>query len=583
MPPRTPRPAAAATKGKPAKARPAARAKAPTKARPAAKAKSPPKARPAARAKAPTKARPSGKSGAAPRGKATPGARSRVTAKLTPAPRTAAPRRPARGGTARKSGPAAGQIRSVLQPSANNPLVSIRLFFQVGSASDPPGKQGLAALTAAMLGEGGSRVRSYSEVLDALYPLAARILSHGDRESIVFHGTVHQDNLPRYAELLGDQILQPGFAEDDFQRTRQDAIDYITKSLRGNDDEALGKEALAALLYRDHPYGHPAQGTEAGLRAITLSDVKTFYQQHFTRDRLIVGLAGGYPQGFAEGFLGRLAGLPARGKPLPRLPPPPRRNLAEVLLVEKDAAAVAISIGHPLRITRTHPDFYPLTVARSYLGEHRTFNGVLMQRMRGLRGLNYGDYAYIENFIQDGGSTFPLPNIPRRQQHFEIWIRPVQPANALFALRQAIHETEKLVREGIPAQAFEETRRFLLNYSRLWTQDASRRLGYAIDGLVYGKELITELSRRLPAMTKADVDRAVRKHLTPRHWAAALVTPRAEQVREQLLQGSPTPIVYDTGGTPPEILEEDQVIEKLPLPVFAPTTTVRPVELLFAR
>ena len=55
-------------------------------------------------------------------------------------------------------------------------------------------------------------------------------------------------------------------------------------------------------------------------------------------------------------------------------------------------------------------------VTDSYFGEHRTFSGLLMNKMRGDRGLNYGDYAYIESFIQDGGSRFPVPNIPRRQQ-----------------------------------------------------------------------------------------------------------------------------------------------------------------------
>ena len=110
-------------------------------------------------------------------------------------------------------------------------------------------------------------------------------------------------------------------------------------------------------------------------------------------------------------------------------------------------------MGHPLDVTRKDPDFYPLTVARSYLGEHRTFNGVLMKHLREQRGLNYGDYAYVENFIQDGWSTFPLPNIPRRQQHFEIWLRPVPPQNSLFALRAALFETDKLIREGIPEKS----------------------------------------------------------------------------------------------------------------------------------
>ena len=48
-----------------------------------------------------------------------------------------------------------------------------------------------------------------------------------------------------------------------------------------------------------------------------------------------------------------------------------------------------------------------------------------MQDLRGKRGLNYGDYSYIEDFIQEGMSTFPVPNNPRRQQYFSIWIRPV--------------------------------------------------------------------------------------------------------------------------------------------------------------
>ena len=124
-----------------------------------------------------------------------------------------------------------------------------------------------------------------------------------------------------------------------------------------------------------------------------------------------------------------------------------------------------------------------------------------------MRGLNYGDYAYVENFIQDGWSTFPLPNIPRRQQHFEIWLRPVPPQNSLFALRAALYETDKLIRDGIPEAGFEATRTFLANYSNLWAQDVSRRLGFAIDAVVTGKDLVKELQARLPKMKKADVDR----------------------------------------------------------------------------
>ncbi|HET6149802.1 MAG TPA: pitrilysin family protein [Polyangia bacterium] len=473
--------------------------------------------------------------------------------------------------------------RTVFLPSASNPLVAIRVLFRTGSVDDPKGKEGLATLTAEMIGKGGSRARSYAELLDALYPLAANIRVYGDKESVVFEGMVHRDNAEKFAELLAEQILNPRFAEDDFTRNRQDAVDYLTKTLRGNDDENLGKQAMASVLYAGHPYGYPSQGTVAGLQAITLPDVKLFYETHYTRDRLVVGVGGGYPAGFADAFTRRFSALGQRGVAQPRLPPPPRRDADEILIVEKDARANAISIGRALPITRASTDFYPLTVARSYLGEHRTFNGVLMNHLRSARGLNYGDYAYVENFIQDGWSTFPLPNIPRRQQHFEIWLRPVPPQNALFALRAALYETDKLIREGIPEAGFQATRTFLMNYADLWIQDISRRLGYAMDAQVTGKDLIKELHDRLPRMKKADVDRVIRKYLAIDKLSIAIVSDKGAEVRQKLVDAVATPITYDTAGTPPEILQEDKVIEKFALPVAPDKVRVVPVDQMFER
>jgi zinc protease len=206
-----------------------------------------------------------------------------------------------------------------------------------------------------------------------------------------------------------------------------------------------------------------------------------------------------------------------------------------------------------------------------------------MNHLRGNRGLNYGDYAYVENFIQDGWSTFPLPNILRRQQHFEIWLRPVPPANSLFALRAALYETDKLIREGIPEAGFQATKTFLMNYADLWIQDISRRLGYAMDSAIVGKDLIKELHERLPKMKKAEVDRVIKKYLGIDKLAIAIVTDKGAEVRSKLVDGVPTPITYDTAGTPPEILAEDKVIEKFPLPVKADNVKVVPVDQLFEK
>jgi len=84
-------------------------------------------------------------------------------------------------------------------------------------------------------------------------------------------------------------------------------------------------------------------------------------------------------------------------------------------------------------------------------------------------------------------------------------------------------------------------------------------------------------------MNKADVDRALRKHLATKNQAIAIVSDHAEALRDSLLSGKPTPIVYDTKDTPPEVIKEDQVIERFPLPLSPARTTVVPVDSMFER
>ncbi len=166
------------------------------------------------------------------------------------------------------------------------PAVAFRFVLRAGSQSDPPGKEGLAALTASMVAEGGTKTLTYDQLLEAFYPMAASLSGACRKEVTVFSGVVHQDNLQKYTSLATEMIAQPRFDPQDFERLRNEALDYVTKFLRGNNDEELGKWTLIVELYQDHPYGHPDVGTEQGLKSITLEDVKEFHRTalHATGD-----------------------------------------------------------------------------------------------------------------------------------------------------------------------------------------------------------------------------------------------------------------------------------------------------------
>src|SRR5882762_483881 len=187
----------------------------------------------------------------------------------------------------------------LLQPGTS-PLVTFRILFMTGSAFDPPGKEGLAALTASMLAGGGTRSMSYEQIVQALYPMASSINAQVDKEMTVFSGTTHIENLDRYYRLFKDMLLDPGFRPEDFKRLRDDAINFLKVSLRESNDEELGKEELYNIIYAGHPYGHHNVGRIASIERLSLEDVRGFYHDHYTNANLVTGLSGGYSKDFAQ-------------------------------------------------------------------------------------------------------------------------------------------------------------------------------------------------------------------------------------------------------------------------------------------
>ncbi len=467
--------------------------------------------------------------------------------------------------------PANGAERDlVLLQSPGNPLVSFRFVFHTGSAHDPKGKEGLAALTAMMVTQGGTEELSLREVMEALYPLAAGLSAQTDKEVTTIIGRTHRDHLEDFYRVFRDLVQNPRFAPEDFGRNKTQILNYLEKSLRSANDEELGKQSLEWTMYANHPYRHPVQGTVEGVRALTLEDVKAFYKENYTLANLQMGLAGDLSDAFVTRVVEDFEkALPAGSTHELDLPGPAKSEKLRIVLVERPAAdATAISLGFPIDITRSDPDFYPLLVANIYLGDHRSFNGVLMNELRGKRGLNYGDYSYIENFIQDGGSTFPVPNVPRHQQFFSIWIRPVAPANAHFSLRAALWHFRRLVDNGMTEGAFASTRNYLKSYSKLWAQSLDRRLGYQLDSSFYGTGFyIDEIETRLDTMTVEDVNRAVKKHLDTWDFQVTMVVAEAGELAAALKENRVSPITYQTPGTLPEVLEEDKLIERFALPI----------------
>ena len=478
---------------------------------------------------------------------------------------------------------AAAQIRTVALPG-KSPLVTFRIVFTTGSAADPADQPGLAYLTAQTIADGGTKDLTYKQVTDALFPMAAAVTVQVDKEMCTFSGATHVDNLTEYYKLLRGRLLTPGWREDDFRRVKDDAVNAIKVSLRGNNDEELGKEALYETLYQGTPYGHFNGGTVSSLEKISLDDVKAFYKSQYSQSQLIIGIAGGYSPEFLASMKKDFEALPAAASPRPgpaAIPAPLPVEKSRIVIVDKDTRSVAFSIGYPIEVTRARPDYAALLLVSSYLGQHRMSSGVLYDRMREKRGLNYGDYAYIEYFPRGMYLMEPQPNLARHRQIFQVWIRPVEPPTAKFALRLALFELDKLNKNGLTQEEFERTREFLSKYVNVLTRTKRAELGYAIDSLFYGIPPYNDyLKAQLAKLTLADVNRVIKKYIRADRVAIAAVTRNGEDLKRQLASEDASPMTYNS-PKPKEITGEDTLVVKWPLGVKAEDIKVRPVSEVF--
>ncbi len=472
----------------------------------------------------------------------------------------------------------------VLLPVKNDPTISFRIWFKVGSQNDPPGKEGLAAITASMLTDASTQKNTYAQIIEKLYPLAASYNATTNVEMTVIYGRTHKDNLKEFYSLFGDAILLPAFKQEDLDRIKSQVMNYLENTLRYANDEELGKAVLYNDIYSGTPYGHITAGTIQAVKSITIEDVLDFYKQHYTRGNVVIGLGGGYHKKLLAALQKDLQKLPAGALRSAAKPQPKTINGFNVTIIEKDAPATAISMGFPINVLRGSKGWYALAIANSWLGEHRNSSSHLYQVIREARGLNYGDYSYIEHYPNGGRLQLPPQNVCRRQQIFEIWIRPVPNEARHFALRAALREFKHLVDKGMSKGDFELTKSFLKKYVLHYAPTTMERLGYALDDRYYGiKASHLETYRKMMStLTLGDVNAAIKKHWHYENMQIAIITKDAMALKEALVKDIPSPITYST-PKPESVMNEDKEISVFPVKVKEEDIKIVPMAELFLR
>ena len=269
------------------------------------------------------------------------------------------------------------------------PFVSLELRFRGGASLDEPGKRGATNLMVGLLEEGAGDLdaRDFAEATESL---AARFSYDVGDDAVSVSASFLTETMDESLGLLRQSLVAPRFDDDAIERVRAQVVSGIRSDAR--DPDALVGETFNAMVFGDHPYSTPYEGTLDSVAALTREDLLTAHDNALARDRVYISAAGDIDADTLATVIDTLlADLPETGAPLPEDVSVETR--AGVTVVDFETPQSVAQFGHR-GLEFDHPDFLTAFVLNTILGGGG-FEARLMEEVREKRGLTYGVYSYL--------------------------------------------------------------------------------------------------------------------------------------------------------------------------------------------
>ena len=270
------------------------------------------------------------------------------------------------------------------------PIVAVRVFLRAGSVFDPADKGGLANLTGSLLTRGTAK-RSGAELDDAIEFVGGSLEAGAGRDGLNVSLSVLKRDFGLGLDLLAEVVMSPTFPESELTRKVAQIQAGIKRS--EEDPNTVAARALSRLVYPNHPYGRPVEGTIESLGKLTRDDVVSFHRDHVRPDTTIIAVVGAVTVDEARRqVLARLGSWARPSPPPPAVGPAIASGQTRSETITKDLTQATIMLGRPA-IRQIDPDYFPLGVASYVLGGGSASR--LYARVRDEGGLAYSVYSYI--------------------------------------------------------------------------------------------------------------------------------------------------------------------------------------------
>lgn len=272
------------------------------------------------------------------------------------------------------------------------PTISGLIIFKAGTLADPRGKEGLASLAMTLLKSGGTKSLTPDKLEERVDFLGSSLAAFASDEYSIVNFWTLKKNFDETWKVLSDVLLAPAFDKDRFETEKQKEIENIRR--RWDEPMMVGMLLFNELVY-GAGYPEARRTTAESINAMTLDDIRAFYENSIRNREVIVALAGDFEAKPVAALIGRtFQGWTARPAEKPVLPKAALAAKPGVYFIDKpDMTQAIVCLGH-LGLNRLDPDNVEIGVMNFILGGGG-FNSRIMREVRSNRGLAYSAFGEV--------------------------------------------------------------------------------------------------------------------------------------------------------------------------------------------
>jgi zinc protease len=412
----------------------------------------------------------------------------------------------------------------IVHEDTSAPLVSVNLWYHVGSGDEQPGRTGFAHLFEHLMFTGSA---------NAPYPQFDRLLEAAGANN---NGSTTEDRTNYYESGPANALPLMLWLEADrmarltIDSTKLDVQRDVVKNERRQNYEnqpyGLVADHTPRMLYpAGHPYSWPTIGSMADLSAASLADVRDFFATWYAPNNATLVVAGNVRTPEVRQLVQKYFGAMPRGPAIQRDTPGTPPLARDTVLVLQDEVEVPRLYLYWLTPAAWQPDDAPLRVAAYVL------SGARSSRLD--RRLLYVDESATSVSAYQYGR--------RLAGEFGIVVSG-HPGQSLTGAQRGVDaELERLAREGPTARELETARnaieaRFLDAVERLDFKADQLNSYYAQVGVADGFQRDLD---RIRAVTAADVQRVVQQYLLAPRAAISVVPEGKLQLAAPMRSATP--------------------------------------------